>query len=85
MVKHNDDGKLAFHIYRKLTSTGRTITGDSYHYYSHKIVSYHCMIHRLLNVLMNENAFEVELDEIYDIGKINLVTAQIRSTGYWIN
>lgn len=70
-IKTTQDGKLEFSIYRKPTHTDRYITIDSHHHQSHKQAAFHTMIHRLLNIPMNDRDFEEEKTYIYNVAKIN--------------
>lgn len=71
MIGRGENGKLTYSIYRKPTSTKRSITCDSYHHYSHKMANFHHMIHRLLTTPLSEEAHNTELNTIYEIARIN--------------
>lgn len=68
--KTNDDG-ISFSIFRKPTSTERFITSDSHHSGSNQKAAFHSMIHRLLNIPMNEANFNNELMHIKNIAQKN--------------
>lgn len=70
-IKHGENGRLTYGIYRKPTSTKRSITSDSYHHYSHKMSNFHHMTHRLLTTPLDEEAYNKELETIYEIAEIN--------------
>jgi hypothetical protein len=68
--------KLTFDVYRKLTSTRRYITADSFHPQSHKNAVFHSMAHRLCNFELSPEKFAREKATIIEIGRTNGYPAQ---------
>jgi predicted GIY-YIG superfamily endonuclease len=60
-----------FAIYRKPTYTDQVIPADSCHPISHKLASFNCMLHRLLNIPMPKANFDRELATIKHIAENN--------------
>lgn len=67
----NNKPILEFDVYRKPTFTGRLITSDSFHNYSHKMAAIHSMAHRLVSLPLNQSRYELERKRILEIGLIN--------------
>lgn len=65
MISKNNK-KLEFNIYRK-----EPIPTCSYHDPSHKAAAFHSMFHRLLNVPMSHENFEIEKKQIFKIAQEN--------------
>lgn len=63
--------KLEFSIYRKPTDSQMLINANSFHHESHKHAAFHSMIHRLLNVPMSPENFNVEWKYIQETAAIN--------------
>ncbi len=67
----NNNSTLEFDVYRKPTFTGRMITSDSFHNYSHKMAAMHSMAHRMVSLPLNSTRYTAETDKIVEIGRIN--------------
>lgn len=70
-ITREEDKKLTFDIYRKPTSTDRFITSDSYHHSAHKHAAFNSMIHRLVNVPLNEERYNEEWKHILKVADMN--------------
>lgn len=70
-IHHQEDHTLRFSIYRKPTSTDRYIMNESFHHGSHKQAAFHAMIHRLLNIPLDREAFDEEKNRIHSIAAMN--------------
>lgn len=75
ITKSNDTFK--FDIFRKPTNTSRYITSNSYHSFKHKCAAFHCMVHRAVNIPMDEETFANEILRIKNIANINGYTEQL--------
>lgn len=71
LISRKEDGNIVFSIYRKPTHTDRYITMDSHHSGEHKQSAFHSMVHRLLNIPMEEDDFKKEKQYIYNVANIN--------------
>jgi hypothetical protein len=65
------ENKHVFSIYRKPTYTDQVIPSDSCHPISHKLASFHCMLHRLISIPMPQTSFDRELAIIKYIAERN--------------
>jgi hypothetical protein len=63
--------KHEFSIFRKPTYTNQVIPADSCHPISHKLASFHSMIHRLINIPMKLSHYAKELHTIKKIAIAN--------------
>ena len=70
-VSKEEDGRLAFKVFRKPTSTKRKITCDSHHTFAQKMTAYHNMAHRLVNFPMKCEDYNRELQTIIQIAEVN--------------
>ena len=61
---------LVLHFW-KPTTTDVTITADSHHPFSQKMVAYNYFIRRLLRIPLNENDFKIDLNIIKHIAVAN--------------
>lgn len=64
-------GTHVFEIYRKETFSDNIIPANSRHPNSHKLSCFHSMIHRLLNIPLQEDAFRKEVQIIKKIASNN--------------
>lgn len=71
LIIKRKDKHLEFGIYRKTTSTQRTITNDSNHSYQHKMAAYNTMVHRLITTPMDQQEYNKERSYIIDTARIN--------------
>lgn len=55
------DNKFKFGIHRKPTYTDNMIHTSSNHHISHKMSAFHSMLHRLLNIPLEDDEFYSEL------------------------
>jgi hypothetical protein len=65
------DNNLKFEIYRKKTHTYRYIQMNSNHSWQHKMAAWNSMIYRLINIPMDQDAFDKELNLIKEIAIFN--------------
>ena len=65
------ENKLSFSIFHKPTHTDMIIHKNSLHPYTHKLASFHCYIHRLLNIPLSPIDYEKELQIIKQIAVNN--------------
>lgn len=77
LVVINNNNNFVFDIYRKPTNTGRYITSNSLHPWQHKLSAFHSMIHRALNIPMNEEFFANEIQRIKTIAHLNGYTDRL--------
>lgn len=83
LVLRNEDNVVEFDVYRKPSSTDRYITRNSQHSQAHKIASFHSMVHRLVNLPLTEEKFQLEEERIKQAAITNgfpkqLITKLIR-------
>ena len=65
------ENKLSFSIFHKPTHTDMVIYKNSLHPYIHNLASFHCYIHRLLNIPLSPIDYEKELQMIKQIAVNN--------------
>jgi hypothetical protein len=66
-----ENNKFSFDIYRKETDTMQSIPADSFHPLIYKRAAFESMIHRMLNVPLDENARTKEESHIKKIATVN--------------
>lgn len=76
-IIRNENGNIEFDIYRKDTCTDRFIPVESNQHPSHKLAAFNSMIHRLVNVTLTPERFEIERSKILGIADINGVNASV--------
>lgn len=69
--------KHDFSIYRKPTHTDTIIHNNSRHSYGHKVAAFNSMIHRLINIPMNQENYQKELTTIEEIATNNGYTKEL--------
>ena len=62
-----NNNKLSFGIFHKPLQTNMVIHNSSMHSFSHKLAAFRTYIHRLVNVPMSQENFQVELNIIKQI------------------
>ena len=70
-IRRKEDGSVKFSIFRKPNWTGRCITSESFHSYTHKMASLHSMANRLMTIPMEREDFNKEYKKIIEIGELN--------------
>lgn len=70
-ISHNNNNIHEFAIYHKPTHTDTTIHARSFHPITHKLSAYESMIHRLINIPMSKDNFELEKNRILTIALNN--------------
>lgn len=65
------DGRIEIDIYRKPSSTMRSITSDSFHDYRHKMATYHAMAHFMVSIPLTEERAKKETEKMVEIGRVN--------------
>lgn len=70
-IIRKDDYTIKFGIYRKLTNKSRFIMSDSFHHNSHKAAAFYSMIHRAINVPMQETELTEEREKINQLASLN--------------
>lgn len=70
-MQKQSDGSLQFAIYRKPTSTLRTITSDSNCSIKHKHAAFHSMVHRLCHINLSVSNYMREYKIIKEIARVN--------------
>jgi len=71
LLLKREDSKLKFSIYRKPCDNDRFISSSSNHCTQHKEASLNFMIHRMLNIPMDDSDREKEWSQIINIAKVN--------------
>ena len=74
---NRSDHEHNFKIYRKPSFTDVTIHRDSSHPTAHKLSAYHSMLHRLINIPLRKEDFEIELSTIKQIALANGYTSDL--------
>lgn len=77
LLIRNADGTIAFDIYRKSTSTDRYIPIESNHHISHRLAAFNSMCHRLVNIPLTPDRFNIERQKIIHIGETNGIGADV--------
>ena len=70
-IHRKEDDSIKFSIYRKPTSKERYIMKSSFHHGTHKAAAFNSMIHRALNIPLEDEDREIERNKIFDIAKVN--------------
>ena len=55
-IRRTEENKLTYSIFRKPTQTDHCIPSDSNHFITHKLATFHSLIHRLFHVLLLQEA-----------------------------
>lgn len=71
MLMRTPAGSIDVTVYRKPTATQRFITRESYCPTSHKMASFHSMIHRLIRLPLSINSFMNEIQHIKEVANVN--------------
>jgi hypothetical protein len=69
-VKRTEDNQQ-FKVFRKPTNTQRFIGNESHHSCQHKMAAFKSMMHRAVNIPMNDEDQNAEFTYIYEAAKIN--------------
>jgi hypothetical protein len=70
-VRRTEDNQLQFKVFRKPTNTQRFIVNESHHSRQHKMSAFNSMMHRAVNIPMNDEDQKAEFAYIYEAAKIN--------------
>lgn len=71
------ENKIGLGIYHKPTSTTRYIPSTSHHPAQHKKAAFNSMIHRLTNIPLSTENYEIEKQFIYEAAKVNGYSSSI--------
>jgi hypothetical protein len=70
-VRCTEDNQLQFKVFRKPTNTHRFIVNESHHSRQHQMAAFTSMMHRAVNIPMNDEDQLAEFAYIYEAAKIN--------------
>jgi hypothetical protein len=70
-VRRTEDNQLQFKVFLKPTNTQRFIVNESHHSRQHKMSAFNSMMHRAVNIPMNDEDQKAEFAYIYEAAQIN--------------
>lgn len=65
------NGRIEVDVYRKPSSTMRSITCDSFHDQRHKMAAYHSMANFMVSIPLSDKKFRIETEKIIRMGAVN--------------